>query len=258
MGSVERLKGWQAPGGGPPVPVSPPSHPLSPHVPACSAAPWGVTHWRVVPVFDDNCSLNNCLSILCQQALNLRHAVSSVLANIQFPPDRSPRTVRPRNVRMSPAGSCPPCRWGVSVATGPGMRAHSPCIVGAPGGSRQVRRRCSCSLKMQTFRGAPAPHNSKDCAPSQSGRRVGGCGGPLGRAPRRSGQQGLQSEEQDAVRVRECLGGKSNSTFGVKAHPPRMVGQNLERMWFPLTLHSLCRSGLFHSVFLFFLSFSLF
>lgn len=41
MGSVERLKGWQAAGGGPPVPVSPPSHPLSPHVPACSAAPWG-------------------------------------------------------------------------------------------------------------------------------------------------------------------------------------------------------------------------
>lgn len=82
-------------------------------------------------------------------------------------------------------------------------------------------------------------------------------GGPLGWAPRWSGQQGLQSEEQDAVRGRECLGGKANSAFGVKAHPPRMVGQNLERIWLPLTLHSLCRSGLFHSVLLFFLSFSL-
>ena len=78
---------------------------------------------------------------------------------------------------------------------------------------------------------------------------VGGHGGPLGRAPRWSGQQRLQREEQDAVRGRECLGGK--------AHPPRMAGQNLEGMWLPLTLHSLCWSGLFHSVLLFFLSFSL-
>ena len=171
-GSVERLKGWQAAGCGPPAPISPPSHPLilSPHGPPVLCGPLGVTHWRAVRVFDDNGSLSNCLSILCRQALNLRHAVSSVLANIQLPPNRSPRTVRPRNVRMSPAGSCPPCRWGVSVAAGPGMQAHSPCIVGASGGSRRVRRRCSCSLKMHTCRGASGPHGSKDCTASRSGR----------------------------------------------------------------------------------------
>lgn len=135
--------------------------------------------WRAVQVFDDNCSLNNCLSILCQEALNPCHAVSSVLANIQLPPDRSPRTVGPRSVRMS---------------------QQSLALLAAGGWLRDAgtqHPRCRCSWRTKTgeeetllvledvdLLGAPAPHSSKDGAASQSGQEGGRTGGPPGQAPR--------------------------------------------------------------------------
>lgn len=128
--------------------------------------------WRAVQVFDDNCSLNSCLSILCQEALSPCHAVSSILANIQLPPDRSPWTVGPRSVRMSPAGSRPPCRWGA----GSGMRAHSTRAAGAAGGPRRARRKRSWFLKTLTFQGHLPLTAPRMVQLLRVARRVGGPG----------------------------------------------------------------------------------
>ena len=96
---------------------------------------------------------------------------------------------------------------GVSVAAGLGMQAHSPCIVGASGGSRRVRRRCSCSLKMQTCRGAPGPHGSKDCAASQSGRGAHWAGL----------RDGVDSR---ACRAKSKMRSGAGSVWGARPTPP--------------------------------------